>query len=228
MVDLLGKSTDYRAPHGAIARWAEKYGYGERQIKNWLATGKRANDLPPLDTPEKMPEWLRKHFSRVPARFASAIADTPPPAAPAGDRFVMPVAHSGEGSLEIQIAGYQREWALLGKLREAALTEGEFSKASNYLTQQQQVSAELRQLERLLPTVLEQRGDFQRTAEVRAAVTDFLTVLKRNLLGRSAVASGRLKGAAGDQELQAVWRQEINAVFAACCSQQFSDPLVLT
>jgi hypothetical protein len=233
MVDLLGQACDYRAPHGAVERWAKRYGYGKRQIKNWIAAGKAAGDLPPFEEPERMLEWLERHYERVPARFASAVGEMGKPAAPeivqvAVERFEMPQAHAGEGSLEIQIAGYQREWALLGKLREAALTKEEFSKASNYLTQQQNVSAELRQLERLLPSVLEQRGDFQRTSEVRAAVTDFLTVLKRNLMGRAPAASARLRSAPGDAELQAAWRDEINAVFAACCSQKFADPLVLS
>jgi hypothetical protein len=204
-----------------------------RQIKNWIAVGRAAGDLPPLDAPEKMLEWLERHFERVPARFASVVGEMAKPPEPeivqvAAERFEMPQAHAGEGSLEIQIAGYQREWALLGKLREGALRKEEFSKASNYLTQQQNVSNELRQLERLLPSVLEQRGDFQRTSEVRSTVTDFLTILKRNLLGRAPAAAARLRSAPGDAELQAAWRDEVNAVFAACCSQKFADPLVLT
>ena len=230
MVDLFGSETCNRAPHGAIARWAERYGYGQRQIKNWLAEGRKSSDPPPLDHPERMPDWLRRHYDRVPARFAKAITADPvkieEPAV--AERVVMPIAHACEGSIELQIEGYRREWALLSKLRAEALCEGEMGKASSYLTQQQSVSAELRQLDRLLPQVLEQRGDFQRTAEVRGAVTEFLTVLKQQLLGRASRAAGRLRGVSGDVELQAVWRDEINAVFALCATTQFHDPLVLT
>ena len=62
-----------------------------------------------------MLEWLERHYERVPARFASAVGEMGKPAAPeivqvAVERFEMPQAHAGEGSLEIQIAGYQRAW----------------------------------------------------------------------------------------------------------------------
>jgi len=236
MVDLLGMETaEQRAPYGSIARWAERYGYGPRQIKNWLGTGRQSGDMPPLDTPEKMPEWLAKHYNRVPARVTKAIADVAETVnAPAmqklaaDERFELPTAHAREGTIELQIDSYQREWVLLSKIRQAALEANEMSKASNCLSQQQSISAELRQLERLLPQVLEQRGDWQRSSEVRAAVTEFLTVLKQQLLGRASRASASLKAATGDGELQKIWRDEINAVFGLCANTQFTDPLILT
>jgi hypothetical protein len=139
----------------------------------------------------------------------------------------LPEVHESELGMEMQLVGYRREFAMLAKLREESLRKGEFSRASNYFDQQQKVSSEIRQLERLLPTVLEQRGDYQRTAAVRSATVEFLTVLKRSLLGRAGKAAARLRSASSDSDLQSAWRDEINSVFRDCCTAGFAETLTL-
>ena len=234
MVDLLGKPVGGRTPRGSIPRWAERYGYSERAVKKFIDLGRRAGDPVPFDEPEKMEDWATRHMDRVTKRFRAgvlkamgvevpAVAEEKPEAQP----IDLPEVHESELGMEAQLDGYRREFAMLAKLREKALQAGEFSRASNYFDQQQKVSSEIRQLERLLPTVLEQRGDYQRTAAVRSATVEFLTVLKRALLGRAAKAGTRLRAAGSDAEMAEAWRSEIHAVFRECCTGGFVDQLTL-
>ena len=203
------------------------------RVKKFLAIGKAAADPVPFDHPERMEDWARRHLDKVTQRLKNGIeqamgklpAETE--ASEENTPIEIPDVHEHELGMEQQLAGYRREFMVLSKLREKALRDGEFSRASNYFDQQQKVSSEIRQLERLLPTVLEQRGDYQRTAVVRATTVEFLTVLKRSLLGRAGKASARLRAAQSDAEITEAWRTEINAVFRECCGASFGEILTL-
>jgi len=234
MVDLLGKPVGDRTPNGSIPRWASRYGYSERAVKKFLAIGKAKKDPAPFDEPEKMQDWGTRHLGKVTRRFMAGIelASGKAPAIESTEEtssepMDLPDVHESEMGMEMQLMGYRREFAMLAKLREAALRNSEFSRASNYFDQQSKVSSEIRQLERLLPTVLEQRGDYQKTAAVRSATVEFLTVLKRSLLGRAGKAAARLRSAESDSDLQSAWRSEINSVFRDCCLAGFSEVLTL-
>jgi len=231
-----------RAKRGKIPVWAERYGYGERQIKNWLAAGRESGKPPPFDHPERMPEWFTAHHTqKVPQRLLDAVEKlgrgetlgaTQPasasPSVPDATPFVLPTVGAHEiGDLETQLNGYRREWALIAKLREDALVKGELSKASGYLTQQQLVSQEIRQLEKLLPDVLRQRGDTLSVAETKAETIDLLKVLRQALLNHGLKAVTRLRAAVSDTELAALWKSEIESVFASCCSAGFEEVLTL-
>lgn len=230
---MLGKPVGDRTPKGSIPRWAVRYGYSERAVKKFLAIGKAAKDPAPFDEPERMEDWGAKHLGKITRRFRAGIeqamgkAPSTPADEQAAEPITLPDVHESELGMEKQLAGYQREFAMLAKMREQALQAGEFSRASNYFDQQQKVSSEIRQLERLLPTVLEQRGDYQRTSVVRSTTVEFLTVLKRSLLGRAAKAATRLRAAKSDAELAEAWRTEINAVFRECCAAGFGETLTL-
>lgn len=234
MVDLLGKSVGGRTPRGSIPRWAERYGYSERAVKKFIDIGRRAGDPVPFDEPEKMDDWATRHMDRVTKRFRAGVLKAMGVEVPAvvaekqeAQPIELPEVHERELGMEVQLETYRRRFALLEKLLQAALQAGDFSKVSNYSDQQQKVSSEIRQLERLLPTVLEQRGDYQRTAAVRSATVEFLTVLKRALLGRAAKAGTRLRAAGSDAEMAEAWRTEIHAVFRECCVGGFADQLTL-
>lgn len=67
------------------AVYAARYRYHVRAIKGWVAEGRAAGELPPLDLPGEMPGWwTRVHPGRnVPARILAAAesASSSPPAA---------------------------------------------------------------------------------------------------------------------------------------------------
>lgn len=47
--------------------YARAYGYSDdRTIKNWVATGKDNGELPPLDSPELMADWWKRHHHNRP------------------------------------------------------------------------------------------------------------------------------------------------------------------
>lgn len=236
---MLGQKVSDRAPRGSVPRWAERYGYSERAVKKFLDLGRRVGEMPPFDAPERMEVWAGKYLSQVTKRLRNGIekAMGGQPAAEVlltkaapeklADKIELPEVHDFEMGVEWQLSQYQREFAMLGKLRKEALEREEFSRASNYFDQQQKVSSEIRQLERLLPQVLEQRGDYQRTSAVKQATTEFLTTLKRSLLGRATKAAARLRAAASDAEMMQAWKDEINAVFGECCEAGFTEKLEL-
>ena len=63
-----------------------------------------------------------------------------------------------------------------------------------------------------------------RAAAVRSSTVEFLTVLKRSLLGRSGKAAERLRAATeSDTALAKAWRDEINEVFREVCASKFSE-----
>jgi hypothetical protein len=233
MVDLLGKAVVGRTPRGSIPRWAERYGYSERAVKKFIEIGKAARDPVPFEQPEQMEEWAQRNTGKVTNRFRAGVMkamgiDAAPPAEDEKPvPMELPEVHERELGMEAQLDGYRREFAMLAKMREASLKAGEFSRASNYFDQQQKVSSEIRQLERLLPQVLEVRGDYQRSAAVRSATVEFLTVLKRGLLNRATKAALRLRGAGSDAEMAEAWRAEIHAVFRECCAAGFAETLSL-
>jgi hypothetical protein len=234
VTDLLGCKIPERAPKGAIPRWAARYGYSERAVKKFMDHGRKVGDMPPFDFPERMEGWAEKHLPQITKRFRQgvelAMGKSSQPAsnekAPE-EPIDLPEVFESELGMENQLSGYRREFAMLAKLRENALRAGEFSRASNYFDQQQKVSSEIRQLEKALPLILEQRGDYQKTADMREAVTDFLTILKRSLLGRDAKASARLHAATSDAETREIWKAEIHAVFRECCENGFGEKLTL-
>jgi hypothetical protein len=233
MVDLLGKSVVGRTPRGSIPRWAERYGYSERAVKKFIELGRSAGDPAPFDQPEQMEDWAVRNTGKVTNRFRAGVMKAMGiEAAPAEEEKVavpmeLPEVHERELGMEAQLDGYRREFAMLAKMREASLKAGEFSRASNYFDQQQKVSSEIRQLERLLPQVLEARGDYQRSAMVRSATVEFLTVLKRGLLNRASKAAMRLRATGSDAEMADAWRAEVHAVFRECCAAGFSETLSL-
>lgn len=237
MEDLLGQKVSDRAPRGSVPRWAERYGYSPRSVKKFLDRGRQVGEMPPFDAPERMEDWARKHLPQVTKRFRTGVeqamggtvpAATVPDSDKEPERIELPEVHDSEMGVEWQLNQYQREFAMLGKLRKEALENAEFSRASNYFDQQQKVSSEIRQLERLLPQVLEQRGDYQRTAAVRQVTTEFLTTLKRSLLGRATKAASRLReAAANDAQMVQAWKDEVNVVFRECCNAGFLENLEL-
>jgi hypothetical protein len=225
---------NYRAPKGAISRWAEKYGYSERAVKKFVDVGRRVEELPPFDEPEKMEAWAEKNLHQVTRRFREGVEKAMGGSSgkkPEDKKEIVliqiPDVSDAELGLETQLLTYQREFAMLAKLRAEALAKGEFHRASNYFDQQQKVSAEIRQLEKALPIVLEQRGEYQKTADVRECVSDFLNVLKRSLLGRDLKISDRLATAATDTERRDIWKSEIHAAFRESCESGFGETLSL-
>lgn len=233
MVDLLGKSVVGRTPRGSIPRWAERYGYSERAVKKFIDAGKKAGDPAPFDQPEQMEDWARRTLGKATNRFRAGVMKAMGiEAAPAEEEkapvpMELPEVHEHERGIEAQLHELRNEFAMLSKWRQEALRSGDKNRAANCFEERQKVSGEIRQLERLLPTVLEQRGDYQRTALVRSATVEFLTVLKRRLLNRATKAAMRLRASSSDAEMADAWRAEIHAVFRECCAAGFAENLSL-
>lgn len=236
-VDLLGAPTNQgpkRGGRGKIPAWAARYGYGERQIKNWLRTGREAKDPAPLDQPDLMPAWFARHYSKtVPAKLLEAIEkhtgsapETPLPETKA-EPFEKPDVREDELSIESQLRRFRESEATAHKLYIREMEAGNSAKANFYLQQQRDLSSEVRQLEKALPVILEQRGEFIRTSEVRRTVTDLLLSLKRSLTTQGPKAERTLRATTSTAEFDAAWRALMADTFEACCAGNFADPLSL-
>ena len=232
--DLFGQSAEARTPPGSIPRWAERYGYGIRQIKNWLALGRKEGEMPPFDDPEKLGPWCEKHLGKIPKRLAGRLeaelrGESVAPAEEASppETFEIPEVDAGGLGIEQQLENYRREFLVLTKLRHESLEKGEFTRADRYLEQQQKVSAEIRQLEKLLPTILEQRGDLRPSSEVRRTTTEALKVLRQVLFGRGGKSAHRFLGLRSEAEVKQLWGEEIGAAFRDACESGFQETLTL-
>lgn len=230
---MLGNPVKVRR-RGDIPRWAESYGYSVRQIKNWLADGKGAGKPPPLDEPAKMPGWFESVYSkRCPEKLATAVGRLTGEGPKQGEKkeaeeaIPLPDISADALGVEADLARFRRKSALAHRLHEQALERGDISKARGYMDQATAISAEIRQLEKLLPILKAEAGEWGRMAEMEKATVDFLTVLKRALLGRASTAAPKLRDTASTAELAVVWRSEIEAVFAACCEGRFAEVLEL-
>lgn len=63
--------------------YATVYRKGLRTVKRWVAIGKQAGDLCPLDEPERLPAWWAKHMQySMPADVLAICLPKPPPQPP--------------------------------------------------------------------------------------------------------------------------------------------------
>lgn len=231
--DLLGHEAEVRVPKGSIPRWVARYGYGTRQIKNWLAKGREVGELPPFEQPEKMADWAGRYLGKVPGRLQEAIdkltgAAAEEKAPETVEHFEIPDVSQDAMGVEADLHRFRHKLAVIHRMHDDALREKRFSEASRLLEQAREVSGEVRQLEKLLPAVKEASGEWMRTAETQKHTMAFLTVLQRALLGRGAKAAAKLRACCGsDADLVRAWRDEVSAVFAECCENKFEESLVL-
>lgn len=235
--DLFGAKGSARTPRGMIPRWADRYGYSVRLIKKWLAAGREAEDMPPLEEPEKMAAWAERVLGKVPNRLAEALesldhpAKAEPPGAkeedPAPEVFEVPEVRDDELGIEQQLENFRREMVMLQKLRRGALERGEFSRADGYLSSMGKVSQEIRQLEKLLPSLKREQGDLKSTDEVRRETVGALKVLRTALFSRGQKARQRLAEVADEEEAGRIYVEEIEAAFREAAEAGFEEQLVL-
>ena len=228
--DLLGHVADTKVPKGSIPRWGELFGYGVRQIKNWLALGREKGDMPPFEDPVALLEWAGRHLERVPGRLQEAVdaltgqkseAREETPAA--AETFELPDISNDELSVEADLQRFRRSLAIAHRMHDQSLEKGDTLKARQFMDQAREISAEVRQLEKLLPQMRAESGDWMLQAEVKRELMDLLNVLYRALLGRAPKAAGRIREATSDAELQQIWRAEMQEVFADCSRSGFAE-----
>ncbi len=223
--DLLGAEEEVKVPRGSIPRWVVSYGYGTRQIKNWLKTGRDAGELPPFERPEEMGAWAEKHLGKVPGRLQEAIerltGTVEPVAAP--EPMELPDVSGVAMTLETELARFRHSGAMAHALYEKALKAGEHNSANRYLEQARECSGEVRQLEKLVHAQRAEAGEWMRTGEVKQALGEFLGIVKRSLLGRGERSKGRFI----EEDPGKVWREEVEGVFLELCKSGFAEGLVL-
>lgn len=229
--DLFGVDPKARTPRGAIPRWAERYGYSVRQIKNWIQAGRDAQDMPPFEEPGKLAAWCDRVLGKVPPKLAEAIerlgGKVEPVERPAAAPIEMPEVRDDELGIEAQLEHFRREMVMLQKLRRQAFEAGEMSKATGYLDQMRDVSAEIRQMEKMMPQLLQARGEMRPTDEVRRETVQALKVLRTSLLSRGRKARARLVAIGDEDEATRIWAEEIENAFREAAECGFEETLVL-
>lgn len=232
--DLFGAEGSKRTPRGMIPRWAERYGYSVRLIKKWLAAGRELGDMPPLEEPDKMADWAERVLGSVPKRLSEALETigAPPPekAAPeevAPEVFEVPSVRDDELGIEQQLENFRREMVVLQKMRRTALERSEMSRADAYLVSMNKVSQEIRQLEKMLPSLLRERGDLKSTDEVRRETVAALKVLRTALFSRGQKARSRFAKSTDEEEAGRIFVEEIDTAFRDACDAGFAEQLTL-
>lgn len=235
--DLFGAKGSARTPRGMIPRWAKRYGYSVRLIKKWLAAGREAKDMPPLEEPENMAAWAERVLGKVPDRLEAALealnqapevekAEAKEEAA-VPEIFAVPEVRDDELGIEQQLENFRREMVMLQKLRRGALERSEFSRADGYLSSMSKVSQEIRQLEKLLPSLKREQGDLKSTDEVRRETVGALKVLRTALFSRGQKARHRFAQVVDEEEAGRIYVEEIETAFREAAEAGFEEQLVL-
>lgn len=215
---------------------AAAWGYSVRNIKNWVADGRKAKDPPPFSDPAQMPGWFERVFTgrkcpdklRMAAQrlLVSAEAAAAPPEAPAAHVDRSPIAEGEKGLL-----------AMLGRLRDSevslhakymdAVSRGEETRASFLFSEWSKAVEKLRALEKSAPKALEELGIYVRKDDLQREIVQLHTGLLRSF--RQAIRGGRarLRATSTALEWDAVASDIVDEMAAILADTSFAEPLEL-
>lgn len=154
---------------------AEAWGYSVRQVKNWVADGKRANDPAPICQPSLMCSWFRRVYAPrdAPEKLRLAVArllegvaaEETKCSAPARSLSRIEVSDDDKGFLAMLERVRTTEAEFYAKY-ERAVEDGDANMANFYMAEWVKVSERARALEKVAPETLEKLGIYLRREDV--------------------------------------------------------------
>lgn len=182
-----------------VVHYCTVYGYSVRAIKGWLATGRAANDMPPLDDPAAMAGWWTRHFEhRVPDRILGAAKvpekptekkqdDAKPAAEPPNYRQAIGSVDDVEGmTLESMMARMRKVIAVNQKTYEKALEDKNVDEATLTLLSRR-VDHAVERLRKLETSHIENQkksGEMVSRTQLASEVTPVLASMSSSLVSR--------------------------------------------
>lgn len=229
------------------AVYADRYGYHVRAIKGWIAEGRAANYPPPLDEPEKMPEWwtvvhpkrsvpgrlLIAAQGKAPSKTAPAPTAPPPPGppppppssdAPPADRTRLPKAGLGfAGALQRLREAESEAHEAYQAAKEDEDGNGlpkDPAKVEQLRRAWNDINEQLRFQEKAAAEVLSKSGEMVLKADVHRELTRIHSAIVggvRSLLRRVKAKSGNVTL----EQAMPAFDAEVDRVFSELIESQF-------
>ncbi|PAW76831.1 MAG: hypothetical protein B9S32_13920 [Verrucomicrobia bacterium Tous-C9LFEB] len=226
------------------SEYAIIYGFEKRTIKRWIQTGREANppELPPLDDPSAMPSWWGKYMTwRVPDKIieaarAAKAAESPAPLSPVAvpvpiDSPLPPsppvsVEESGELGLQGSLARLRdaerkayNAWQLV--LSAAEPNDGEIKNKQRIWTD---IADQLRATEKASPDILQASGDLVSKSELQKVLAEIHTTIAQSFRAMIRRVLPKIQNLT-PTEADAIWNEEVDRVFAALRTNEFTAPI---
>jgi hypothetical protein len=167
------------------AAYAERFGVKLASIDYWISRGKKVEDPPPLDEPERMADWWQRVMSgAVPERFHIAPASNPAvtgngndggaPAALTAERF-----SDCEGlDIEANVKALRRTLEINGRLLEEALLANDDRLFASRQRMYGECFNRLRLAEQSLTELQKRRGELIERDAVETDLFKIVEILK--------------------------------------------------
>lgn len=221
------------------AELAERWGYSIRQLKNWVADGRKAKDPAPIRRPSEMSAWFARVYAprECPERLmlavqAFALGEEAPAAPEAAGAPVVALLE------RIEIAESEKGLlAMLGRLREAEATlharymssveTGDVKNSNFYRAEWTKTVESLRALEKSAPKALEELGIYVRRDEVQRELAPLHKAILKAFRQRLRASRGELRRAETPMDWNAAVDVIVDGVAGMLAETQFVEPLEL-
>lgn len=217
------------------AELAVAWGYSVRQVKNWIADGRKAGDPAPVAKPPDMPAWFRRIYAprECPEKLRLAslrLVDGQKPmievaaAAPAPARIE--IADEEKGLLAM-LDRYRTAEAELHRKYMAAIDAGDETRAQFLLSEWGKMGDKLRALEKAAPKALEELGIFVRRAEIQRELEPLHSAIMKAFRQEFRLARPRLKATMTQEEWARLVDETVEKVAMMLVETEFREPLEL-
>ena len=214
---------------------AAKWGYSVRQIKNWIADGKKANDPAPLASPHEMPPWFARIYSprTAPDRLIQAVRKISE-----NQKTAQAATNPSQVEERIEISETEKGLlAMLDRFRTAEATmhrrflkyveDGEMDKADYQQQRWEKLGEKLRALEKSAPAALAEAGIYVRKDDVTRELSQIHNGIIKNLKQALRKARAALIACQGTDEFHRKSDEIVDAACTALCEDDFAEPLEL-
>lgn len=216
------------------AELAKAWGYSPRQLKNWLAEGRRLGDPAPVKEPAKMQEWFQRVYApracpeklRLAAlRLLDGQKPVPAPAAPAPPPRIE--IADGQKGLLAMLDRYRTAEAELHQKYMAAIEAGNETLASFLLTEWGKMGDKLRALEKTAPRALEELGIYVRRDDIQRELEPLHSAIMKSFRQEFRLARPRLKATTTQAEWARLVDELVEKVALILVETEFAEPLEL-
>jgi len=233
--ELEGEGASMRLERLTQRELAELWGYSLRQLKNWLADGKAANDPAPVTRPADMPAWFKRIYApRDCPEKLRAAAHRIQEGGGVSEKQIAPPA----GVPRIEIADEEKGLlAMLERYRTAEVTLynkymaaidcGDEQRAQFLLSEWSKMGEKVRSLEKIAPKALEELRIFVRRDEIQRELEPLHSAIIKGFRQEFRLARPRMKVTTTQDEWSKIVDEIVEKVALMLVETEFREPLEL-
>lgn len=214
---------------------AEHWGYSLRQVKNWIADGRKAGDPAPVAAPDQMCAWFKRIYAPRDAPEKLRLAahrllenQTPPPkpAEPSAPIVRIEIADEEKGLLAM-LDRYRTAEVTLHNKYMAAVDAGDETRASFLLSEWSKMGEKVRSLEKTAPKALEELRIYVRRDEIQRELEPLHASILKAFRQGFRNARVRLKAADSADSWGLIVDGIVEDISTMLVESEFSEPLEL-